>query len=286
VNPDEVVAVGAAIQGGVLKGEVKDLLLLDVTPLTLAIETLGGVATPMIPRNTTIPTRKTETFSTAADSQTSVEVHVLQGERSLAAQNRTLGKFHLTGLPPAPRGVPQIEVTFDIDANGILNVTAKDTATGKDQKITITSSSGLSKDEVERMAKDADAHAAEDKAKREEIESKNQLDSMVYQIEKMLRESGDKISGSDRGEVENAVADAKKALESGDKAQMDKARETLTQASHKLAEQMYKAAQAQPGAGPTPEAGPQAGPGPGADGQPKKEEGVIDAEYVDVEPKK
>ena len=266
VNPDEVVAIGAAIQGGVLKGEVKDLLLLDVTPLSLAIETLGGVATPMIPRNTTIPTKKTETFSTAADSQTSVEVHVLQGERPLAAQNRTLGKFHLTGIPPAPRGVPQIEVTFDIDANGILNVTAKDTATGKDQKITITSSSGLSKDEVERMAKEADSHSAEDKAKREEIDSKNQLDSMVYSVEKMLREQGDKISGSDRGDVENAIADAKKALESNEKAAMDKARETLTQASHKLAEQMYKAAQsAAPGAGPTPEAG--AGPEPGANGR-------------------
>jgi len=287
VNPDEVVAVGAAIQGGVLKGEVKDLLLLDVTPLTLAIETLGGVATPMIPRNTTIPTRKTETFSTAADSQTSVEVHVLQGERPMAAQNRTLGKFHLTGIPPAPRGVPQIEVTFDIDANGILNVTAKDMATQKDQKITITSSSGLSKDEVERMAKEADAHSTEDKAKRDEIEAKNQLDSMVYSVEKMLREHGDKISGSERGDVENAVADAKKALEGGDKAAMDKARETLTQASHKLAEQMYKQAQPQAapaaGAGPTPGAGPSAG----GDGQgQKKDEGVIDAEYVDVEDKK
>jgi molecular chaperone DnaK len=286
VNPDEVVAVGAAIQGGVLKGEVKDLLLLDVTPLSLAIETLGGVATPMIPRNTTIPTKKTETFSTAADSQTSVEVHVLQGERPMAAQNRTLGKFHLTGLPPAPRGVPQIEVTFDIDANGILNVTAKDMATGKDQKITITSSSGLSKEEVERMAKEADAHSAEDKTKREEIEAKNQLDSMVYQVEKTLRESGDKISGSERGEVENAIADAKKALESGDKASMDRARETLTQASHKLAEQMYKAAGSQgtPGAGPGAGAG-QSAPS-GGDGEAKKDEGVIDAEYVDVEDKK
>ncbi|PYX39029.1 MAG: molecular chaperone DnaK [Acidobacteria bacterium] len=286
VNPDEVVAVGAAIQGGVLKGEVKDLLLLDVTPLSLAIETLGGVATPMIPRNTTIPTKKTETFSTAADNQTSVEVHVLQGERPMAAQNRTLGKFHLTGLPPAPRGMPQIEVTFDIDANGILNVTAKDNATGKDQKITITSSSGLSKEEVERMAKEADAHSAEDKTKREEIEAKNQLDSMVYQMEKMLRESGDKISGSERGEVENAIADAKKALESGDKANMDRAREALTQASHKLAEQMYKAA----GSQGTEGAGPSAGAGPsgseGGDGQAKKDEGVIDAEYVDVEDKK
>jgi molecular chaperone DnaK len=288
VNPDEVVAIGAAIQGGVLKGEVKDLLLLDVTPLTLAIETLGGVATPMIPRNTTIPTKKTETFSTAADSQTSVEVHVLQGERPRASQNRTLGKFHLTGIPPAPRGVPQIEVTFDIDANGILNVTAKDTATQKDQKITITSSSGLSKEEVERMAKEADAHAAEDKSARESIEAKNQLDSMVYNIEKMLKEQGDKISGSERGDVENALADARKALESNDKATMDKARETLTAASHKLAEQMYKAAQ------PTPGAGPGAGPTPGAtaggdhsgNGQAKKDEGVIDAEYVDVEDKK
>ncbi len=287
VNPDEVVAVGAAIQGGVLKGEVKDLLLLDVTPLTLAIETLGGVATPMIPRNTTIPTKKTETFSTAADSQTSVEVHVLQGERPMAAQNRTLGKFHLTGIPPAPRGVPQIEVTFDIDANGILNVTAKDTATQKDQKITITSSSGLSKDEVERMAKEADAHAAEDKAARDSIEAKNQLDSMVYNIEKMLREHGDKISGSERGDVENALADAKKALESNDKAQMDKARENLTAASHKLAEQMYKAAQPQGGAqaGPSAGAGPQPGAN-GASGGQKKDEGVIDAEYVDVEDKK
>jgi molecular chaperone DnaK len=251
-----------------------------VTPLSLAIETLGGVATPMIPRNTTIPTKKTETFSTAADSQTSVEVHVLQGERPMAAQNRTLGKFHLTGIPPAPRGVPQIEVTFDIDANGILNVTAKDTATGKDQKITITSSSGLSKEEVERMAKEADAHSTEDKAKREEVDSKNQLDSMVYNVEKMLREQGDKISGSDRGDVENAIADAKKALESGDKGAMDKARETLTQASHKLAEQMYKAAQAQ-----TPPS-PGAGPAPEGEAPPKKDEGVIDAEYVDVEDKK
>jgi molecular chaperone DnaK len=286
VNPDEVVAVGAGIQGGVLGGEVKDLLLLDVTPLTLAIETLGGVATPMIPRNTTIPTRKTETFSTAADSQTSVEVHVLQGERPMASQNRTLGKFHLTGIPPAPRGVPQIEVTFDIDANGILNVTAKDTATQKDQKITITSSSGLSKEEVERMAKDADAHAAEDKAAREVIDAKNQLDSMVYSVEKMLKEQGEKISGSERGDVENAIADAKKALESNDKSQMDKARETLTQASHKLAEQMYKAAQAQTpptGGGAGPSAG--AGGAPGGNGEAKKDEGVIDAEYVDVDKK-
>ena len=212
VNPDEVVAVGAAVQAGVLAGEVKDLLLLDVTPLTLSIETLGGVATPMIPRNTTIPTKKTETFSTAADSQTEVEVHVLQGERPMAGQNRTLGKFKLAGIPPAPRGVPQIEVTFDIDANGILNVTAKDNATGKDTRITITSSSGLSKEEVERMAKDAEAHASEDKTKREEIEARNSLDSLVYNIEKMLREGGDKVQAADKSEVEAALADARKTL--------------------------------------------------------------------------
>jgi molecular chaperone DnaK len=285
VNPDEVVAVGAAVQAGVLAGDVKDLLLLDVTPLTLAIETLGGVATPMIPRNTTIPTRKTEVFSTAADSQTSVEVHVLQGERPMAGQNRTLGKFHLTGIPPAPRGVPQIEVTFDIDANGILNVTAKDRATGKDQKITITSSSGLSKEEVERMAKEAEAHAAEDKTKRDEIEARNQLDSMVYNIEKMLKEHGDKISGDEKSTVETALADAKKALEGTDPAIMNSARERLTQASHKLAEAMYKSAQPPEGA---PGAGPQAGAAGngGAQQEKKKDEGVIDAEYVDVEDKK
>src|SRR5690349_19835753 len=282
VNPDEVVAVGAAVQAGVLAGDVKDLLLLDVTPLTLAIETLGGVATPMIPRNTTIPTRKTEVFSTAADSQTSVEVHVMQGERPLAKDNRTLGKFHLTGLPPAPRGVPQIEVTFDIDANGILNVTAKDKATNKEQKIQITSSSGLSKEEVERMAKEAEAHASEDKAKREEIEARNQLDGMVYQVEKMLKENGDKISADDKGQVEAALADAKKALEGSDAAAMNAAREKLTQASHKLAEAMYKATQAPPAGGPSSGAGPQAGaPGDGAGQQEKKDEGVIDAEYVD-----
>jgi molecular chaperone DnaK len=286
VNPDEVVAIGAAIQAGVLAGDVKDLLLLDVTPLTLAIETLGGVATPMIPRNTTIPTRKTEVFSTAADSQTSVEVHVLQGERPLAKDDRTLGKFHLTGIPLAPRGVPQIEVTFDIDANGILNVTAKDRGTGKDQKITITSSSGLSKEEVERMAKEAEAHAADDKTKRDEIEARNQLDSMVYNVEKMLKEHGDKISSDEKGNVESALADAKKSLEGSDAAIMNSARERLTQASHKLAEAMYKAAQTPAGSAPGADgSGPQAGtPADGA-GQ-KKDEGVIDAEYVDVEDKK
>jgi len=285
VNPDEVVAIGAAVQAGVLAGDVKDLLLLDVTPLSLSIETLGGVATQMIPRNTTIPTRKTEVFSTAADSQTSVEVHVLQGERPLAKDNRTLGKFHLTGIPPAPRGVPQVEVTFDIDANGILNVAAKDRATGKDQKITITSSSGLSKDEVDRMAKEADAHAAEDKAKREEIEARNQLDGFVYNVEKMLKEHGEKISGDEKANVEAALAEAKKAQEGSDAAEMNAAREKLVQASHKLAEVMYKSAEAQSAGGPGA-TGAQGQPTPdGAAQSEKKDEGVIDAEYVDVEPK-
>ncbi|HWF66278.1 MAG TPA: molecular chaperone DnaK [Acidobacteriaceae bacterium] len=282
VNPDEVVAIGAAVQAGVLGGEVKDLLLLDVTPLTLAIETLGGVATPMIVRNTTIPTKKTETFSTAADSQTEVEIHVLQGERPLASQNRTLGKFKLSGIPPAQRGVPQIEVTFDIDANGILNVTAKDNATGKDQKITITSSSGLSKEEVERMAKDADAHASEDKEKREEIEARNQLDGLVYNIEKMLKDSGDKVAESDKSEVESALAEAKKTLESSPSvAELNSAREKLTGASHKLAEAMYKTNAAAGTAGAEGAANPEQ-----PEAEQKKDEGVIDAEYVDVEDKK
>ena len=247
VNPDEVVAIGAAVQAGVLAGDVKDLLLLDVTPLTLSIETMGGVATSMIARNTTIPTKKTETFSTAADNQTEVEVHVMQGERPMAAQNRTLGKFKLGGIPTAPRGVPQIEVTFDIDANGILNVTAKDNATGKDAKITITSSSGLSKEEVERMAKDAEAHAAEDKEQRDKVEARNGLDSMVYNVEKMLKDSGDKVADGDKSEVETALADAKTTL-TGDPGatELNAAKERLTAASHKLAEAMYKAAAAAP----------------------------------------
>ena len=285
VNPDEVVAIGAAIQAGVLGGEVKDLLLLDVTPLTLSIETLGGVATSMIARNTTIPTKKTETFSTAADNQTEVEVHVLQGERPMASQNRTLGKFKLAGIPPAMRGVPQIEVTFDIDANGILNVTAKDMATGKDQRIQITSSSGLSKEEVERMAKEADAHSAEDKAKREEIEARNGLDNLVYNIEKMLKESGDKISASDKTDVETALADAKKSLEgTPTAAEMNASKERLTEASHKMAEAMYKASSAaSAAAGGAP--GPDGATEPGGSAE-KKDEGVIDAEYVDVDEKK
>ncbi|HVJ09345.1 MAG TPA: molecular chaperone DnaK [Acidisarcina sp.] len=282
VNPDEVVAIGAAVQAGVLAGEVKDLLLLDVTPLTLSIETLGGVATTMIPRNTTIPTKKTETFSTAADNQTEVEVHVLQGERPMASQNRTLGKFKLAGIPPAMRGVPQIEVTFDIDANGILNVTAKDTATGKDQRIQITSSSGLSKEEVDRMAKEAEAHSTEDKAKREEIEARNGLDNLVYNIEKMLKESGDKVSASDKAEVESTLAEAKKTLEgTPTAAEMNASRDKLTEASHKMAEAMYKATSAA-SAG----AAPPADGGAPAESAEKKDEGVIDAEYVDVDEKK
>jgi molecular chaperone DnaK len=278
VNPDEVVAIGAAVQAGVLSGDVKDLLLLDVTPLTLSIETMGGVATAMIPRNTTIPTKKSETFSTAADNQTEVEVHVMQGERPMAAQNRTLGKFKLGGIMPAPRGVPQIEVTFDIDANGILNVSAKDNATGKDAKITITSSSGLSKEEVERMAKDAEAHAAEDKEAKEKIEAKNQLDSMVYNVEKMLKEGGEKVDAADKSEVETALADAKTTL-SGDpgKTELEAARERLTTASHKLAEALYKAN----AAGSTAPTDGDAAAAGTAD-EAKKDEGVIDAEYVDT----
>ena len=279
VNPDEVVAIGAAVQAGVLAGDVKDLLLLDVTPLTLSIETMGGVATGMIPRNTTIPTKKSETFSTAADNQTEVEVHVMQGERPMAAQNRTLGKFKLGGIMPAPRGVPQIEVTFDIDANGILNVHAKDNATGKDAKIVITSSSGLSKEEVERMAKDAEAHAAEDKEAKEKIEARNQLDSMVYNVEKMLKEGGEKVAASDKSEVESALAEAKTALtgESGT-SELNAAREKLTTASHKLAEAVYKANAAAPAEG-----APVDGASAGSSEEAKKDEGVIDAEYVDAE---
>jgi molecular chaperone DnaK len=279
VNPDEVVAVGAAVQAGVLGGEVKDVLLLDVTPLSLGIETLGGVFTKLIERNTTIPTRKSETFSTAADNQTSVEIHVLQGERPMARDNRTLGKFHLVGIPPAPRGVPQIEVTFDIDANGIVNVSAKDLGTGKEQKITITSSSGLSKDDINKMVKEAEAHSDEDKRKREEIEARNRADSLVYQTEKMLNEHRSKLSDSDAKAVEAAIADCKKALESGDVAAINRAADALTQASHKVAEAMYKSG-AQAGAsggGTTNGSSAKAG---------EKTDDVIDAEYVDTDEKK
>ncbi|MBI4889019.1 MAG: molecular chaperone DnaK [Acidobacteria bacterium] len=278
VNPDEVVAVGAAVQGGVLGGEVKDVLLLDVTPLSLGIETLGGVFTKLIERNTTIPTRKSEVFSTASDSQTSVEIKVYQGERAMARDNRMLGVFQLVGIPPAPRGVPQIEVTFDIDANGILHVTAKDRATNNEQKITITSSSGLSKDEVEKMARDADSHKADDEKRREEIEVKNHLDNAVYSAEKTLKEHRDKVSEADAKAVEDAVAEAKKAIESGELEKMKSAQDQLLQSSHKLAEAMYKAAGAQQ-APPQGDGGAQGAP---QDGGAKKDT-VVDAEFVDVD---
>ena len=251
VNPDEVVAVGAAIQGGVLAGDVKDVLLLDVTPLSLGIETLGGVMTTLIPRNTTIPMRKSETFSTATDNQPSVEVHVLQGERPLARDNRTLGRFHLIGLPPAPRGVPQIEVTFDIDANGIVNVSAKDNATGKEQKITISGSSGLSKDEVERMVKDAESHAAEDKSRRELIDARNQADALAYSVERTLNEHRGKLSADDARRVENAISDVREALKGEDLGAIRRTTDALQQASHAMAEQMYRQKESAPGSAPT-----------------------------------
>ncbi|MEJ2109109.1 MAG: molecular chaperone DnaK [Acidobacteriota bacterium] len=284
VNPDEVVAVGAAIQAGVLAGDVKDLLLLDVTPLSLGIETLGGVFTKLIEKNTTIPTRKSEIFSTAADNQTSVEIHVLQGERAMSKDNRTLGKFHLVGIPTAPRGVPQIEVTFDIDANGIVNVSAKDLATNKEQKITITASSGLSQDEINKMTDDAQSHAEEDKKYKEKIEAKNRLDSLVYNTEKMLKENREQISEDDANALDAALSKAKNTLESSTEAsELNAASEELTQASHHLAEIMYQktAGQAQQPGDPGAAAG-----GPANDeeteGQNKEDE-VIDAEYVDMD---
>ncbi len=284
VNPDEVVAVGAAVQAGVLAGDVKDLLLLDVTPLSLGIETLGGVSTKLIERNTTIPTRKSEIFSTAADNQTSVEIHVLQGERAMARDNRTLGKFHLVGIPSAPRGVPQIEVTFDIDANGIVNVSAKDLATSKEQKITITASSGLGKDEIEKMTHDAQAHADEDQKNREKIEAKNKLDSLIYNTEKILKENRDKFSDSDASSVDSALSKAKQALESSaEAAELNAAADELMRASHKLAEIMYqKTAGQNP---PHGEPGKTSGPSDGGakQGSGKKEDEVIDAEYVDMD---
>jgi molecular chaperone DnaK len=278
VNPDEVVAIGAAVQAGVLAGDVKDLLLLDVTPLSLGIETLGGVLTPLIQRNTTIPTRKSEIFSTAADNQTSVEVHVLQGERPLARDNRTLGRFHLVGLPPAPRGVPQVEVTFDIDANGIVNVQAKDLGTGKEQKITITASSGLSKDEVERMMREADSHADEDKKRREDIETRNRADQAVYGAERLLKDTADKLTSSDKAAIEQAIEGVKRAAEGTDPAELQRALDQLTKEQHKAAETLYRT-QAQPeastGAGQAP-----GGSGPASDGAAPKGD-VIDAEVVD-----
>jgi molecular chaperone DnaK len=286
VNPDEVVAVGAAVQAGVLSGEVKDLLLLDVTPLSLGIETLGGVFTKLIERNTTIPTRKSEVFSTATDNQTSVEVHVLQGERSLAGDNRTLGKFHLVGIPPAPRGMPQIEVTFDIDANGIVNVSARDLGTGREQKITITASSGLAKDEIDRMMRDADSHAEEDKRKREMIENKNRLDSLIYQTEKTINDNREKIPVGLISETETAIAEAKKVIEANDSAQFGSQLDNLTRVSHRIAEALY---QQQPGGGATDaaSAGAQGQSGQsGGSGKSAGSDDVIDAEYIDVDEKK
>jgi molecular chaperone DnaK len=285
VNPDEVVALGAAVQAGVLGGEKTDILLLDVTPLSLGIETLGGVMTPMIQKNTTIPTRKSEIFSTASDNQTSVEVHVLQGERPIAADNKTLGKFHLVGIPPAPRGVPQVEVTFDIDANGIVNVSAKDVGTGREQKITITASSGLSKEEIDKMMKDAESHAGEDEKKKAEIEARNRLDGLVYSVEKSFNENKDKLDASASGELESAIADSKTALAGTDAEAMNNAFERLQTASHKLAEVLYS--QAGAAGGGEAQGGEQAssasagaeGDGAAASG----DDNVIDAEYVDVE---
>jgi molecular chaperone DnaK len=284
VNPDEVVGVGAAIQGGVLAGDVKDVLLLDVTPLSLGIETLGAVMTRLIERNTTIPTRKSETFSTAADNQTSVEIHVLQGERDMAANNRTLGRFHLVGIPAAPRGMPQIEVTFDIDANGILGVSAKDMGTGKEQKITVTASSGLNDEEIDGMVKDAEQHAEEDKQQREKAEARNQLDSLVYTTEKTMDEHKDKLSEADRTPIETALEKAKKVLEKADAAEaaeMKAVAEELTQASHKIAEMMYQQAAQQQAAegGAQGTDGTQAG---SAEGGGKPDDDVIDAEYEDA----
>jgi molecular chaperone DnaK len=282
VNPDEVVAIGAAVQGGVLGGEVKDVLLLDVTPLSLGIETLGGVFTKLIERNTTIPTRKSEVFSTASDNQTSVEIKVYQGERAMARDNRMLGVFQLVGIPPAPRGIPQVEVTFDIDANGILNVTAKDRATNNEQKITITSSSGLSKDEVEKMARDAESHSADDRKKKEEIEARNRADAMIYNTEKTLKEHRDKISEAEAKNVEAALEEAKKSIADGNVDQINTATDKLTQASHKLAEAMYKAQSAGPNGASGAGAGAQTPP----PAEEKPKDNVVDAEFVDVEDKK
>jgi len=290
VNPDEVVAVGAAIQGAVLAGDVKDILLLDVTPLSLGVETLGGVMTVQIPRNTTIPTRKVETYSTAADNQPGVEIHVMQGERKFATDNRSLGKFKLDGIPPAPRGTPQIEVTFDIDANGILNVSAKDKATNKEQKITITASSGLTKEEAEKMKTEAEAHSEDDRRRMEEVEARNRLDGILYQSEKMLRENREKIAEADVKKAEEAIEEAKKAINEGGVARLRAATENVERSLHKIAEELYKttqAASAEGQAGAAAGAGAGGGSSAGSGGAPEKKPGdVIDAEYVDVDESK
>ncbi|PKN75303.1 MAG: molecular chaperone DnaK [Deltaproteobacteria bacterium HGW-Deltaproteobacteria-10] len=281
VNPDEVVAIGAAIQGGVLAGDVKDVLLLDVTPLSLGIETLGGVMTRLIEKNTTIPCKKSQIFSTAADNQPAVSIHVLQGERQMAADNRTLGRFELVGIPPAPRGVPQVEVAFDIDANGIVHVHAKDLGTGKEQSIKITASSGLSEEEIQKLVRDAEAHAEEDKKRRELIETRNHADSMIYSVEKNIKEFGDKIDAAEKTKIEEAITKAKKALEGDDIEAIKKTQEELTNVSHKLAEAMYAKTSAGPG-GPQPGAGggsQQAGPQQAAG---KKDDDVVDADFEDV----
>ncbi|MDD5563128.1 MAG: molecular chaperone DnaK [Thermoanaerobaculaceae bacterium] len=280
VNPDEVVAVGAAIQAGVLAGEVHDLLLLDVTPLSLGVETLGSVTDVVIPRNTTIPARKSKVYSTADDNQTQVEIHVLQGERPMAHDNRTLGRFHLVGIPPAPRGIPQVEVTFDIDANGILHVSAKDLGTGKEQKIQITASSGINESEIQKMVREAEQNADEDRKRREEVESRNRLDSLIYSTEKLVKDNQDKLPEAQKKEIESAIVEGRKALETGQKEGMDQAYETLTKASHRLAEEIYRTA-APPAGASTGE-----GPAPGGGPTPPAAEGdVVDAEYVDVESK-
>jgi molecular chaperone DnaK len=289
VNPDEVVALGAAVQAGVLGGEKTDILLLDVTPLSLGIETLGGVSTPMIQKNTTIPTRKSEIFSTASDNQTSVEVHVLQGERPMASDNKTLGKFHLVGIPPAPRGVPQVEVTFDIDANGIVNVSAKDVGTGREQKITITASSGLSKEEIDKMMKDAEAHAGEDEKKKAAIEARNRLDGLVYSVEKTFSENKDKLDATAAGDIESAIADSKTALAGDDVDAMNNAFDRLQTASHKLAEVLYSQAGSAQGGDPgTSEQASSASAGADGDSSStaSSDDNVIDAEYVDVDEEK
>jgi molecular chaperone DnaK len=287
VNPDEVVAVGAAIQGAVLAGDVKDILLLDVTPLSLGVETLGGVMTVQIPRNTTIPTRKVETYSTAADNQPGVEIHVMQGERKFATDNRSLGKFKLDGIPPAPRGTPQIEVTFDIDANGILNVSAKDKATNKEQKITITASSGLTKEEAEKMRVEAESHSEDDRRRMEEVEARNSLDGIVYQAEKMLRENREKIAEADVKKAEEAIEDAKKAVNEGGVPRLRAAKENVERSLHKIAEELYKATQAAGQAGAAAGAGAGGGSSAGSGGAQEKKPGdVIDAEYVDVDESK